>query len=100
MVFIFRNGEVGEMEEDIKKIAEGYEKYAKQCGFRLNPDRKMVEAIVSGLVMNQKKYGARYCPCRIVTGNKEEDRKIICPCAYHRSELRETGRCHCGLYLK
>ena len=88
------------MDEKIEKIAKGFEMYAKSRGFRLNPDRKVVEMIIKGLLANEKKHGARYCPCRVVTGDKEEDRKIICPCVYHLDELNEMGHCHCNLFVK
>jgi len=88
------------MDEKTKKAIEGYEKYAKASGFRLNPDRKIVEMIVMGLLSNQEKYGARYCPCRIRTGKKEDDVKIICPCIYHKDEIKKMGHCHCGLFVR
>jgi ferredoxin-thioredoxin reductase catalytic chain len=81
-------------------VLEGYRKYAKSQGYRLNPDGKIVGTIVKGLLKNQKTYGARYCPCRAVTGDREKDRLIICPCAYHRDEIKKGGRCHCGLFVK
>jgi len=88
------------MDKEKKKIADGYGKYAKSKGFRLNPDEKIVEMIIAGLLANEKKHGARYCPCRLVTGKKEEDRKIICPCIYHQDEIKKTGHCHCRLFVK
>ena len=68
--------------------------------FKLNPDPKAVEKIMQGLENNKKKYGERYCPCRRVTGNKEEDKKIICPCIYREEELEKDGHCFCGLFYK
>ncbi len=88
------------MDEKAEKVIEGYGKYAKASGFRLNPDEKMVEAVVTGLLANEKQHGARYCPCRMVTGDKEKDRLIICPCAYHKDEIKEMGHCHCSLFVK
>jgi ferredoxin-thioredoxin reductase catalytic chain len=88
------------MGDDMKKVIEGYERYAKSQGFRLNPDRKIVETIVKGIFNNQEKHGARYCPCRMVTGDKEKDKLIICPCAYHKKELEEMGHCHCRLFVR
>lgn len=76
------------------------EDYAKKSGLKLNANKKLVEVIVKGLLMNEKKYGAIYCPCRSVTGNKEDDKKIICPCIYHKDEIKEMGHCHCGLFIK
>jgi len=77
-----------------------YEEYAKKNGFRLNPNRKVVEGVVKSLLEREKKFEARYCPCRRITGNPEEDKKIICPCAYHRLEIERDGHCLCGLFVK
>ena len=88
------------MDEKAQKIKDSYRKYAESQGFRLNPDDKVVEMIIKGLLANQEKHGARYCPCRIVTGGKEKDLKTICPCAYHKDEIKEMGHCHCNLFVK
>jgi len=83
-----------------EKVAEVYDKYARSSGFRLNPDRAAVGMIIDGLLENQRRLGARYCPCRIVTGDKAKDAKIICPCAYHKDEIKRMGHCHCNLFMK
>jgi len=77
-----------------------YEEYAKKNGFRLNPNRKVVEGIVKSLLEREKKFGARYCPCRKITGNSEEDKLKICPCFWHRQEIEKDGHCLCGLFVK
>jgi ferredoxin-thioredoxin reductase catalytic subunit len=82
--------------EEVLKLSE---KYAEQSGLKLNPDTKHVEKIIKGLVENEKKYGFRYCPCRVLTGNEEEDRKKICPCFWHKQEIKHMGRCLCGLFV-
>lgn len=91
------------MENSDKKIEEiiaNYEKYAAENGIKLNPNKKVVEGIIKGLLLNEEKYGARYCPCRRVTGNVEEDKKKICPCFWHKEEIEKNGRCLCGLFVK
>ena len=84
------------MEDLIKK----YQQYAKENGFRLNPNRQVVEGIVKGLLEKEKNFGFKYCPCRRVTGNQEDDRKIICPCIYHQKEIEKDGHCLCRLFVK
>ncbi len=74
--------------------------YASQHGFRLNPDESVVQRIIKGLMVNQQKYGQRYCPCRRITGDQKEDAKNICPCIYHLTEIKESGHCFCGLFVK
>ena len=83
-----------------ENLIENYKRYAETNGFELNPDEKVLERLVSGLLENEKKYGAKYCPCRRVTGDKEEDRPKICPCQWHREKIERDGHCFCGLFYK
>ncbi|MBA4320859.1 MAG: thioredoxin, partial [Flavobacterium sp.] len=69
---------------EVEKLIREYEDYAKQNGFKLNPDRGAVERIVKGLLENEKKYGQKYCPCRRISGNLAEDEIKICPCHWHK----------------
>ena len=85
---------------DIEKILKEYKDYANKNGFRLNPNEEVVKRIITGLLENEKKYGKRYCPCRRVTGNSEEDKSKICPCEFHLQEIEKTGHCLCGLFVK
>ena len=87
-------------EPDIAGTMERYDNYAKSKGFRLNPDKPTVERVVKGLFANEKKYGYKYCPCRRVSGDKEEDSKKICPCVWHKEEIENDGHCLCNLYVK
>jgi thioredoxin len=87
-------------DDDIEAIIERYDNYAKSNGFRLNPDKKAVERVITGLLANEKKYGKKYCPCRRVSGNPEEDSKKICPCAFHKDEIEKDGHCFCNLFVK
>jgi len=54
--------------------------------YKLNPDTKVVEQVRQGL-----KATGGYCPCMV---EKTPDTK--CPC----KTMRETGECHCGLYVR
>lgn len=84
------------MEEMIKNYSE----YSQKNGFRLNPNLKIVERIINGLLKNEERKGEKYCPCRVLSGNKEEDSRKICPCAYHKEEIAKDGICYCGLFTK
>ncbi len=87
-------------EKYIKKNRKELEDYAKSQGFKLNPNEKIVDFVIKGLQKNKKEKGEFYCPCRIVSGNKEEDMKIICPCVFHLAEIKEQGHCKCNLFVK
>ena len=89
-----------ERPEEIEEIIKSYQMYAEKNGFKLNPDREVVERLIKGMLENEKKFGDRYCPCRRVTGNPEEDKPKICPCQWHREEIGKNGHCLCGLFVK
>lgn len=66
-----------------------YHDWAWKNGFQVSEE--MEECINAGLERNKSVNGARYCPCKLdlVASN-------VCPCV----ELRTTGHCHCGLFIK
>ncbi|MEM2956496.1 MAG: anaerobic carbon-monoxide dehydrogenase catalytic subunit [Candidatus Pacearchaeota archaeon] len=82
-----------------KEILKFSKEYAKKAGFVLNKDKKQLDYIIKSLKKNEEKYGFRFCPCRVVTGNFEEDRIIICPCIYHKQEIKDMGHCLCRLFF-
>jgi len=84
----------------IEELMEKYSKYAEENGFKLNPDKQTTERVIKGLLENEKKHGQKYCPCRRVTGDKEEDSKKICPCIWHKDEINKDGHCLCRLYVR
>ncbi len=84
----------------VEKMKKEFSDYAKKNGFKLNPDEKTVERVIDGLLRNKEKYGEEYCPCRRVSGDKEEDTKKICPCFWHKDEIEKDGHCFCQLYFK
>ena len=85
---------------NIEKIIKDYQEYAERNGLKLNPNREVIERLIKGMLENEKKFGERYCPCRRVTGNPEEDKSKICPCQFMRNEIEEQGHCLCGLFVK
>jgi thioredoxin len=89
-----------ESSEKITEMIKDYQTYAEKNGFKLNPDRETVERLMMGLLNNERKHGARYCPCRRVSGDPEEDKAKICPCQWHKEEIERGGHCLCGLFVK
>jgi len=84
----------------MEEIIKNYQAYAEKQGFKLNPNGEAVKRLIKGLLENEKKYGAKYCPCRRVTGNPEQDKAKICPCQWHKQEIEKDGHCFCGLFYK
>ncbi len=89
----------GENQAYTDEISRRVHKHAAESACRLNPDERMVAALVKGLVRRRTAFGDYYCPCRIVTGNAETDRRNVCPCETHEEEIARTGKCHCGLFV-
>ena len=83
-----------------EKLLKDYRDYAERNGFHLNSDQKVIDYLIKVLVKREEKYGKKYCPCRRITGIEEKDKKIICPCFYHKEEIEKEGHCHCFLFVK
>jgi ferredoxin-thioredoxin reductase catalytic subunit len=86
-------------EEKINRVYERLDKYAESKGYHLNPDKDFTKDLIRSLLVNQKRYGYWACPCRLASGNREEDSDIICPCVYRDPDLDEFGTCYCALYV-
>jgi len=82
------------MDEKVKKLIKEYKQYAEKNGFRLNPNKKIVENLIKALIKNEEKFGKKYCPCRKI--HRDE---IVCPCIYHKEEIKKQGHCHCFLFV-
>jgi ferredoxin-thioredoxin reductase catalytic subunit len=52
-----------------------------------------------GLIVNERRYGYRACPCRLASGNEQDDTDIVCPCDYRDPDLDEYDACYCALYV-
>jgi ferredoxin-thioredoxin reductase catalytic chain len=85
--------------EDVARLAGKLREEAEAGGYHINPDEKMTRELVKGLLVNEKRYGYRACPCRLASGSREEDLDIICPCDYRDPDLAEYGACYCSLYV-
>ncbi|MEI7904442.1 MAG: ferredoxin-thioredoxin reductase catalytic domain-containing protein [Candidatus Firestonebacteria bacterium] len=85
--------------EEIEKAYQKIKNDAENNGYSLNPDVQFAKDLVSGLLINEKRYGYWACPCRLSEGIKSKDVDIICPCDYRDEDLGEYGACYCGLYV-
>jgi len=87
-------------EKEIQNLIKKNEEYAKNKGFKLNPNEAVVLGVTRGLLVRKENFGELYCPCRKMTGDKKGDKKIICPCVYHEDEITKDGHCFCNLFVK
>lgn len=82
-----------------EELLDKCKKYAKEKGIKLNPNQAVVDGILKGLLRNEKEKGALYCPCRALTFDKE-DKKKVCPCYWNLEEIKQTGHCLCNLFVR
>ena len=85
--------------EEVDKLCSRLDKEARQGGYNLNPDADFVRGLAKGLLINEKRYGYRACPCRLASGDRAEDLDLICPCDYRDADVTEFGSCYCALYV-
>jgi|GEM_PF-216446 ferredoxin-thioredoxin reductase catalytic subunit len=88
------------IEREKAVIERRVRRYAEESGFRLNTDAKKLDLLLAAMARRKVRNGEFYCPCRVVTGDREKDRPSICPCDEHRKQIAETGHCRCGLFFK
>jgi ferredoxin-thioredoxin reductase catalytic subunit len=85
--------------EEVDRLFRKLHQEAEAGGYHLNPDEPFTKELVRGLLINENRYGYWACPCRLASGNKEEDLDIICPCDYRDPDLTDYGACYCALYV-
>jgi ferredoxin-thioredoxin reductase catalytic subunit len=84
---------------DAEELYEMLKKSQEPKGYYFNKDRERVMDLMAALLFNKERYGYMGCPCRLVSGDKENDRDIICPCVYRTPDVEEFGSCYCNLYV-
>lgn len=84
---------------EIDKVYDVLNREAEYSGYHLNPDVALTRELIKGLIVNEKRYGYRACPCRLASGKKSDDLDIICPCDYRDHDLLEYEACYCSLYV-
>jgi ferredoxin-thioredoxin reductase catalytic subunit/rubredoxin len=85
--------------EEVDKYYQKLKKDEEEVGYNLNSDEEFVKELLASILINKARYGYGACPCRLASGNKEEDLDIICPCDYRDPDLNDYGACYCGLYV-
>ena len=88
------------MEQAIARAERLVHKYDQTGPYRLVEDPVVLRNLVRGLARNWVRHGLPLCPCKKVTGKREVDKWIVCPCRDHHDEISRDGSCFCGLFLK
>jgi ferredoxin-thioredoxin reductase catalytic subunit len=93
------NSEIVVTQEEVDRLYLVLNSEAESDGYHLNTDIAFTKDLVKGLLVNEKRYGYRACPCRLAAGEKARDLDIICPCDYRDPDLSEYDCCYCALYI-
>ncbi len=86
-----------------EKFLEAIEKFTENNEFQVNPDTEKAKMLLDGMFNNEQSHGLKYCPCRLITKDFEEDLKLVCPCNFLIHETykdKEDGECWCGLFVR
>jgi ferredoxin-thioredoxin reductase catalytic subunit len=84
---------------DPQKLYEMMKKIQEPKGYYFNVDKKRTFELLEALILNKDRYGYMGCPCRLLSGDRKNDRDIICPCVYSEPDIAEFGSCYCNLYV-
>lgn len=68
-------------------------------GYYFSSDMTRVTELMEALIVNKDRYGYMCCPCRLSSGDRQQDADIICPCVYREEDVKEFGSCYCNLYV-
>jgi len=68
-------------------------------GYYFNRFTEHTFRLLESLLINKERYGYMSCPCRLASNDRDWDKDIICPCTYREPDVKEYGKCFCGLYV-
>ncbi|MBU1171547.1 MAG: ferredoxin:thioredoxin reductase [Proteobacteria bacterium] len=84
---------------DAQALYNALKPLQEKKGYYFNRTMDRTMDILNGLLKNKDRYGYLACPCRLASGEREEDKDIICPCEYREPDVKEFGTCYCHLYV-
>ncbi len=84
---------------DAAQLYEMLCKVQEPQGYYFNNDRERTLELLAALIQNKERYGYMACPCRLASGDRDNDKDIICPCVYRTPDVTEYGACYCSLYV-
>ena len=84
---------------DASELYGKLKKIQEPKGYYFSNDQERVMELLEALLVNKERYGYMVCPCRLASGDRDNDRDIICPCDYREPDVAEFGSCYCNLYV-
>ncbi|MCP4747447.1 MAG: ferredoxin:thioredoxin reductase [Desulfobacteraceae bacterium] len=83
---------------DAARLYETLKKIQEPKGYYFSNDKNRVDELLNALLVNKERYGYMVCPCRLGSGELQNDKDIICPCEYRQADVEQYGSCYCNLY--
>lgn len=84
---------------NVNELYEMLQKAQEIKGYFFNKDKDHVFTLLASLQENKERYGYMGCPCRLLSGDRDWDQDIMCPCVYREADVKEYGSCYCSLYV-
>jgi ferredoxin-thioredoxin reductase catalytic subunit len=84
---------------DAQELYARMKKVQEAKGYFFNKDKERAFELLEALLENKARHGYMGCPCRLLSGDRDADRDIICPCVYSVPDIEEYGSCYCNLYV-
>ncbi len=84
---------------EAQRLYDALKKVQEPKGYYFNKDKDRALELLDALALNRERYGYMACPCRLVSGEREKDKDIICPCVYRADDVEAYGSCYCNLYV-
>jgi ferredoxin-thioredoxin reductase catalytic subunit len=84
---------------NVEQLYEQLKKNQEPKGYFFNTDKALVLELLEALLTNKERYGYMACPCRLASGDRDNDKDILCPCDYRAPDVEEFGSCYCSLYV-
>jgi ferredoxin-thioredoxin reductase catalytic chain len=84
---------------DATELYGKLKKIQEPKGYYFSNNHERVMELLEALLVNKERYGYMVCPCRLASGDRDNDRDIICPCDYREPDVVEFGSCYCNLYV-
>ncbi|MFP4654747.1 MAG: ferredoxin-thioredoxin reductase catalytic domain-containing protein [Methanohalobium sp.] len=83
-----------------KRLREMFNRVVDPLGYKFSPDEELVDFLLEQEVLTERENGSPSCPCQALTGNRDEDMKLVCPCIpFNKKHFDIMKRCWCGLFV-
>jgi ferredoxin-thioredoxin reductase catalytic chain len=85
----------------IDDLKEYMAPFAARLGYKFNTETEFVDEVLTSEIEILERDGDVFCPCRLRSGDRAEDTRIICPCLpFYLDQFAAMRKCWCGLFIR